>query len=144
MKSIRSIIDKLSLETPEAPAVMRVNKSVSRYVSAHRTNQLVDAYNDIGVGQGGPVAIALPNPIAFYQVCKALWKTSTTPQSVTSKHPKAEFQAIIELAQPILLDHLVARLVRYKISRTIDFVNKPVRCDTGKVRRSELNSGAAV
>ena len=37
-----------------------------------------------------------------------------------------------------MLDHLATRLVRYKIPRTVEFVNEPLRDDAGKVRRKTL------
>jgi bile acid-coenzyme A ligase len=35
---------------------------------------------------------------------------------------------------------LAERLVRYKIPRTFEFTNEPVRDDAGKVRRSALRA----
>ena len=37
-----------------------------------------------------------------------------------------------------LLDHLAERLVRYKIPRSVEFVDEPLRDDAGKVRRKTL------
>ena len=37
-----------------------------------------------------------------------------------------------------LCDHLMERLVRYKVPRTFEFVNEPLRDDAGKVRRTAL------
>ncbi|MFW6094682.1 MAG: AMP-binding enzyme, partial [Pseudomonadota bacterium] len=37
-----------------------------------------------------------------------------------------------------LLAHLEARLVRYKIPRSIELVDEPLRDDAGKVRRKAL------
>ncbi len=42
-----------------------------------------------------------------------------------------------------LLDFLVDRLVRYKIPRSVEFTDQPLRDDSGKVRRSRLR-GAAI
>ncbi len=39
-----------------------------------------------------------------------------------------------------LLDHLSDRLARYKIPRSLEFVDQPVRDDAGKVRRSQLRA----
>ena len=39
-----------------------------------------------------------------------------------------------------LLEHLNERLVRYKVPRTIEFVNEPLRDDAGKVRRKQLRA----
>ncbi|MGL1921761.1 MAG: AMP-binding protein [Hyphomicrobiales bacterium] len=48
-----------------------------------------------------------------------------------------------KLSEAALQTYLEEFLVRYKIPRTIDFVNEPVRSDAGKVRRSELLKAAA-
>jgi bile acid-coenzyme A ligase len=52
--------------------------------------------------------------------------------------------AIIQAAEPVDVDELRAflaeRLVRYKIPRTFEFVDEPVRDDAGKVRRSALRT----
>ena len=39
-----------------------------------------------------------------------------------------------------LLAHLGERLVRYKIPRTLEFVDEPLRDDAGKVRRKDLRA----
>ena len=43
-----------------------------------------------------------------------------------------------DVIEAALLAHLQARLVRYKIPRTIEFVSEPLRDDAGKVRRKSL------
>ena len=42
------------------------------------------------------------------------------------------------LTQEILLDYLAEQLVRYKIPRSVEFVDAPLRDDAGKARRSAL------
>ena len=39
-----------------------------------------------------------------------------------------------------LRTHLAERLVRYKIPRTFEYVDEPLRDDAGKVRRSALRA----
>lgn len=50
--------------------------------------------------------------------------------------------AIVDVTEPTTKDELLAfladQLVRYKLPRTIEFVNDPVRDDAGKVRRKAL------
>lgn len=52
--------------------------------------------------------------------------------------------AIIEpdgdIDEDLLLAHLAERLVRYKIPRSFEYVDEPLRSDAGKVRRSQLRS----
>ena len=50
--------------------------------------------------------------------------------------------AIVQLGEPVreeeLVEHLTGRLVRFKLPRSFEFVDEPVRDDAGKVRRSAL------
>ncbi len=52
--------------------------------------------------------------------------------------------AVVDAPEPVdrdaLLAHLNERLVRYKVPRTLEFVNTPLRDDAGKVRRSALRA----
>ena len=52
--------------------------------------------------------------------------------------------AIVELAEPVtdqeLLAHLAASLVPYKLPRTIERIQQPLRDEAGKVRRSALKA----
>jgi bile acid-coenzyme A ligase len=52
--------------------------------------------------------------------------------------------AIVDAAQPVAADELRAflaeRLVRYKIPRTFEFTDEPLRDDAGKLRRSALRA----
>ena len=43
-----------------------------------------------------------------------------------------------EVSESVLCDYLADHLVRYKIPRSIEFVDEPLRDDAGKVRRSAL------
>ena len=56
----------------------------------------------------------------------------------------ARIHAIVQASQSVDVDELRAflaeRLVRYKIPRTFEFVEEPVRDDAGKVRRSALSA----
>ena len=41
-----------------------------------------------------------------------------------------------------ILDHLSQRLVRYKVPRSIEFIDRPLRDDSGKVRRARMREEA--
>jgi bile acid-coenzyme A ligase len=45
-----------------------------------------------------------------------------------------------QVSEAELLAHVTARLVRYKVPRTIELVREPVRDDAGKLRRSALRA----
>jgi len=54
--------------------------------------------------------------------------------------------AVVEAKEPVsdeeLVHHLMERLVSYKVPRTFDFVDEPLRNDAGKVRRSRVREEA--
>jgi bile acid-coenzyme A ligase len=56
----------------------------------------------------------------------------------------SRIHAIVEPSGPIdeaaLLEHLRSRLVVYKLPRTFEFTDEPLRDEAGKVRRSELRA----
>lgn len=41
-----------------------------------------------------------------------------------------------------ILDFLADELVRYKIPRSVEFIDRPLRDDAGKVRRSQMREDA--
>ena len=52
----------------------------------------------------------------------------------------AVVDAIGDITEEELLEHLAEYLVRYKIPRSMEFVSQPLRDDAGKIRRSELRA----
>jgi bile acid-coenzyme A ligase len=56
----------------------------------------------------------------------------------------SRIHAIVDAPQPVaeeaLREHLARHLVQYKMPRSIEFVNEPLRDDAGKVRRSALRA----
>lgn len=53
-----------------------------------------------GVGKGDRVVISMPNGNAFFEWTFAVWKLGATPTVVSHRLPPAEFDAILELAEP--------------------------------------------
>lgn len=45
-----------------------------------------------------------------------------------------------DVSEPALVEHLTGRVVRYKIPRSFEFVDEPLRDDAGKVRRTALRA----
>ncbi|MGY3644809.1 bile acid-coenzyme A ligase [Bradyrhizobium sp. LM4.3] len=54
----------------------------------------------LGVKFGDLVTIGLPNSVDFIEACWGVWKLGATPQPVSFRLPRAELQAIVELADP--------------------------------------------
>lgn len=90
-------------QDPDRPSVTHEGRTVSRLELDKRTNRLARAYEKLGVRQDDFVTIGLYNGIEFYEACIAVWKLGATPQPVSAKLPKAELEAIVELANPSLV-----------------------------------------
>lgn len=88
---------------PERPAVTMGETSLSWSQLEARANQRARAYQSLGVRAGDFVTIALPNGFEFYETAFAIWKLGATPNVVSSKLPRAELDAILELVRPSLL-----------------------------------------
>lgn len=101
--SMSRAISWLAEQAPEAPSITFEGRTIDRRTFELRTNRLARAYEALGVGQDSYVTIALPNGIEFYEACAAAWKLGATPQPVSSKLPRIERKAIIELAKPALV-----------------------------------------
>jgi bile acid-coenzyme A ligase len=101
--SISRIIALLAERDPDRPAITFAARTVTRRELDRRTNRLARAYRQLGVAQDDFVTIALPNGIEFFEATIAAWKLGATPQPVSSRLPKVELEAIVELASPRLV-----------------------------------------
>lgn len=88
---------------PDRPAVTMGDAQLSWAELEARANQRARAYQSLGVRAGDFVTIALPNGFEFYETSFAIWKLGATPNVVSSKLPRAELDAILELVRPSLL-----------------------------------------
>src|ERR1041384_3586229 len=102
MTSISRIITLQAERHPDWPALTFEGRTVTRRELDLRTNRLARAYAALGVGQDDFVTIALPNGIEYYEASIAAWKLGATPQPVSARLPRAELQAILDLAKPKL------------------------------------------
>ena len=100
---IGRILTDLAQADPGRPMVTCGDVTVSRGELDSRANRLARAYEQLGVGQGDFVTIALPNSVDFIAACFAVWKLGAVPQPVSAKLPGRELQAILGLAQPSLV-----------------------------------------
>jgi bile acid-coenzyme A ligase len=89
---------------PNAPAVSDGAETLS-FEQLHRlTNRIARGLASMGVKHGDLVTLGLPNSTSFVAACYAIWKLGATPQPVSFRLPKAELDAIIELAKtPIVI-----------------------------------------
>ncbi|GAB3451412.1 AMP-binding protein [Actinophytocola sediminis] len=67
------------------------------------TNRLARAYAAAGVGQDTTVAIGLPNSVALFRTCVAVWKLGATALPLSPKLPAPERARVLALAGPALV-----------------------------------------
>lgn len=67
---------------------------------ADRALRRANALAARGVGPGDRVVLAMANSNAFFEMTFAIWKLGATPTVVSHRLPRAELEAILELAEP--------------------------------------------
>ena len=98
--SLGERLKRLAAEKPDALAVSCGDETLT-YAELHRrTNRIARGLETYGVKLGDMVTIGLPNSVGFIEACWASWKLGATPQPVSWRLPKAELEAIVELANP--------------------------------------------
>ena len=85
---------------PEHLAVTDEHRTVDRTELERLANRIAHTLESLGVATGDFVTIALPNSVEFVATVVACWKLGATPQPVSSRLPKRELDAIVELADP--------------------------------------------
>jgi len=111
-----------------APAITCVDSCLSRQQLDRRTNQPARAFVARGAKPDTCITISLPNGIAFTEAMIATWKVGAIPQPLSAKLPRAELNAIVDLAIDRALTLLAfsafscrkAPLQRAPLARTID------------------------
>ncbi len=95
--------DRLASDSPDEPAITFVDRTVTRDELARRSNRLARRLQQLGVGEGSMVTIALPNGPEFYAATIAAWKLGAVPQPVSYRLPPGELAALIEVADPAVV-----------------------------------------
>ena len=113
MISLGAKLKQLAELKPDAPAVTCGDTTLT-YGQFHRmTNRAARGLASYGVRLGDLVTLGLPNSTDFAVACWGLWKLGATPQPISFRLPKAELEAIMDLAQtPIVIarfDHQIDR-----------------------------------
>src|SRR4051794_36505102 len=83
---------------PDHLAVTDEQRSVTRRQLEDAAEVTAQSWAAEGIGQDDVVTIALPNSVEFIVATVACWKLGAVPQPVSARLPKAELEAIIELA----------------------------------------------
>jgi len=113
MISLGAKLKQLAELKPDAPAVTCGDTTLT-YGQFHRlTNRVARGLARHGVKLGDLVTLGLPNSTDFAVACWGLWKLGATPQPISFRLPKAELEAIMDLANtPIVIaafDHKIDR-----------------------------------
>src|SRR6201999_3249167 len=66
-------------------------------------NRRAHAFAAKGVKPGDFVAIGLPNGNAFFETSFAVWKLGATPTSLSSRLPRGEAAAVLDILKPSLV-----------------------------------------
>lgn len=102
MTSIPAALRALAAEQPDAPAVTDTNHTLTRQQLVERANALAHELLDRGVAVGDLVSIGLPSDASFIVASVAAWMVGATPQPVPANMPRAELDAVLELAKPAM------------------------------------------
>jgi bile acid-coenzyme A ligase len=101
--ALAALLRRHAERAPNAAAVSDENATLTWLELELRTNRAARAMIANGVKPDDLVTIALPNGTAFLEACFACWKAGATPQPVSSRLPRIELDAIVELAQSSLI-----------------------------------------
>lgn len=98
----RALLEYSQLK-PDEPALSYLDDSLSWLELEQQSNRAGRALIALGVKLDDMVTIALPNGLDFIAACFACWKAGATPQPVSSRLPRPEIEAIIDLAKPAVI-----------------------------------------
>jgi bile acid-coenzyme A ligase len=93
----------LADEAPERPAITCGSVTVTRAELEARSNRTARALSALGVRKDSMATVALPNSVDWFVAFEACWKLGATPQPVSSRLPRRELEAIVELADPAVV-----------------------------------------
>ena len=93
---------------PTRPAIVCDGKVATRAELERAADARARAWRDVGIGEGDPIAIALPNGISFFECVFAAWKLGAVPIPLSHRLPEIEQRAIVELADPRLIVGVLA------------------------------------
>jgi bile acid-coenzyme A ligase len=101
--SFATRIRDLTAQRPDAPAVTCGSTSISRADLDAQSDVLAMDLRRLGVGVGDMVTMALPNSVDWFIATVALWKLGATPQPVSARLPQRELEAVVSLADPVVV-----------------------------------------
>jgi len=114
---------ELAEEGKDRPALTMADHTMSFADLDGRATDLAHHFLSLDVGVGDFVTVAEPNSFAFVVACMACWKIGATPQPVSSRLPRRELEAIVDLADSKVV---VGMDVAGRQSLPLGFVAPPV------------------
>lgn len=90
----------LADDEPDALAVACGDEQLTRRQLVERIDDLAVDLASRGVTAGDMVTIALPNSVDWFVAFGAAWRLGATPQPISSRLPRREIDAVVELADP--------------------------------------------
>ena len=134
---------------PDRPAITDEHRTVTRVELDRLANRTARALQHDGARQGDRVTIALPNSVEFVATAIACWKIGATVQPVSSRLPKRELDAIIELAQPRVVLHEPLAVERFDDGPLPDARSNPWKAmtsggSTGRPKLIEANQAGEI
>lgn len=100
MPSIPAALRGFAAEAPDAPAITDTCGTLSRRQVIEWADVVAHELVARGVAVGDLVSIGLPSDASFLIASIATWIVGATPQPVPANMPRAELDAVLELAKP--------------------------------------------
>jgi bile acid-coenzyme A ligase len=101
--NLATVLTELAAADPDRTALTVGDHSLSRGELETQANRLARAYQDLGVGPGDRVILALPNGVEHFAACHAIWKLGAIPVTASPSLAAGEFAEIVALADPRLV-----------------------------------------
>jgi bile acid-coenzyme A ligase len=93
----------LTARRPDNPAISSGGSTMTRSELDRESDALALELRRLGVGVGDMVTVALPNSVEWFVAVVALWKLGATPQPVSARLPLRELEAVVSLADPVIV-----------------------------------------
>ena len=120
--SFNEQLRRLAAADAERAAVTCGGVSLTRQELVERIDDLAVDLRARGVGDGQMVTIALPNSVDWFVAFAACWRIGATPQPVSARLPLRELEAIIELADPLVVMGVAEGTVPGRVCLPIGYV----------------------
>src|SRR5258706_3961908 len=145
--SIGAQLTRLAVQQPDKPALTDQHRTVTWAELDRRTNRLARALEKAGVKFGDLVTIGLPISADFIEACYGVWKVGATPQPISYRLPKAEADAVMDLAEtPILIatDTIESSHPRYDVPALLALSDddSPVEDRTAPIYKAPTSGGS--